>query len=455
MAQGTLRDYQVVDLAFLIQHNFAALLHDPGCGKTPPVCVYLYYRWANLSEKTIWVMPRQLMAKNKAELLKFTEFEDDDIVIVDGPKWRAEFEKPNAKVFLVGPTRFRLSWLEIVSKHPNIKSLAGDETHMYWQKHDTASVRSLYACVRKMNSFVPMTGTVIKGRLDTAYPILHAIEPRYYFSYEAFMGHHSIKDDQGNIVGWQNPERLARIFGNHAIKRSFESVYGPEAKVIVTEQCEMKSAQLAAYKEFEKNAIIELEDDMLTGATGGVFALRCRQIMCHPETFGLAKGEMTAKDELLEVHLDHHAITGERLVIFASFKAEQRRIAELVSSKGMSVALLNGDVKNNDRVQIDKDFCDGSLQVIVGSPQVATVGYNWEFLQHIIFASVDYNDDTFYQAYRRGIRGARETPLLITVLEYQNSIDQRMMKIIERKSRLANSVDGSREVYTLSTWNKQ
>jgi SNF2 family DNA or RNA helicase len=453
MAEAQLRDYQIVDLSFLIQERFGGLLHDPGCGKTPPVCVYLYYCWTHLSEKTIWVMPRQLMAKNKAELLRFTEFEDEDIVIVDGPKWREAAQSATAKVFLMGPTRFRLSWAELVYTHPSIKVLAADETHMYWAKHGSSSVSSLYACVRKMNSFVPMTGTVIKGRLDSAYPIIHAIEPRYYASYGAFMGHHEMLGDQGERIGWRDPERISRIIGRHAIKRSFESVYGPEAKIIVTETCEMRDIQREAYEEFEKRAILELEEDMLVGATGGVYALRCRQIMCHPETFGLAKGEQTAKDELLQVHLDHHKITGEPLVIFAAFKPEQRRIAELVSKMGMSYALLNGDVPNPKRAEIDLAFCIGKIQVIIGSPQVAVVGYNWSHVNHIIFASLDYGDDTFYQAYRRAIRGIREIPLLITVLEYARSVEQRIMMIIKRKSSLANRVDETREVYSLSGTN--
>ena len=49
----TLRDYQVADLAFLIGNPRGGLLHEPGGGKTPPVCVYLRHRWNSLGHRAI------------------------------------------------------------------------------------------------------------------------------------------------------------------------------------------------------------------------------------------------------------------------------------------------------------------------------------------------------------------------------------------------------------------
>ena len=173
--------------------------------------------------------------------------------------------------------------------------------------------------------------------------------------------------------------------------------------------------------------------------------------MAHPETFGLAKGELTGKDELLDIHLDNHAGSKKPLVIFAAFKPEQDRIWKQVLAKGMTAAVMNGDVSTKRRGDIDEAFTAGTLQVIIGSPEIATVGFNWEHCDHVVFTTLDYQDDNFYQAYRRCIRGKRITALLITILEYERSLDQKVMSIIKRKSELANSVDPDREVFHLSS----
>lgn len=327
MSPLPLRPYQIEDLAFLIANPRACLLHDPGCGKTPPVCVWIEWRWTQDRERTVWVMPKSLFAKNRDELLRFTNLRPEQIVIVDGPKARERLRDPAAVCLIMGPDRFKLCAEELDS---SVRNLVADELHLYWSTNKSQRVQSWYRAMRKIPRFVGMTGTLISGRLDSAYPTIHVIEPRYYAGFQDFMNRHALTDDYGTVLGWHDTKRIAEIIGRHAIRRSFADVYGPEAKVIITETCPMSPKQREAYEEFEAKAIIELENEFLDAPTGGVFALRCRQIMAHPETWDLTKGEPTGKDDLLDIHLANHANTGEPLVIYACFVPEQERIVRNV-----------------------------------------------------------------------------------------------------------------------------
>ena len=452
MAPLPLRDYQVQDLAFLMANPRALLLHDPGGGKTPTVCVWAEWRWRHFGERTIWVMPKSLFDKNRDELLRFTTMTPEMISIADGStreKVQARLYDPEAVVIIMTADRLRDCYESLLKQRTDIKGLIADELHMYWSTNDAKRTQAWYRAMRSIPNFIGMTGTLITGRLDSAYPAIHVLEPRYYASNKAFLAYHELKDDNGKRIGWMNPDRIAQIIGKHAIRRSFESIYGPEAKVVVTELAQMAPKQRAAYEEFEAKALIELEDRFLEAPTGGVFAMRCRQIMSHPETFGLAEGETTGKDELLKIHAANHVNTGKPLIVYAALIPEQERILRLLRKEGLTAELLNGDVSGKHRGELDRAFQTGGFQVMVGSPQVATVGFNWGHVDHMIFASIDYRADTFTQAYRRAIRGKRSTPLLITVLEYAKSIDQRIMKIVREKSRLENRVDPTREVLTI------
>jgi hypothetical protein len=60
--------------------------------------------------------------------------------------------------------------------------------------------------------------------------------------------------------------------------------------------------------------------------------------------------------------------------------------------------------------------------------------------------TVDYLDDSFTQAVARGVRGVRETTLPIYIPQYQKSIEQKVLGILQRKSRLANEVDSRKEI---------
>lgn len=450
LTKPSLRDDQLVDLTFGMMHQRCAFLHDPGVGKTPPVCVLLYWHWTQ-GRRSVWAQPKSLLEKNYHELLRFTHFTPEDIVIVDGTaKQVAAAITSNAKVFLCGFDRLKRSWDAMVTTHPDISVVAVDEWHMGYSTHSSQRTQHLYEIMKNKSRWcLPMTGTVIKGRLTSAYPLIHIIEPRYYAGYKDFVGQHAIVDAYDNVVGWKNHSKISAILGKHCIRRTFEEVYGKESKVIFTKRCKMSPKQLEAYKEFEDKALLELEDETtLTAPGGGVFALRCRQIMQHPETWGLNEGETAGKDELLEIDLADHVNDGKPLVVFPVFKPEQERILKLLRSKGVVAELMNGDTSSKRRGEIDRAFVRGDIQAIVGSAQVATVGYNWQHCDHAIFPSLDYGDDTFYQAYRRLIRGVRTTPLRISIYEYERSLDQRIFRIVQKKSTDANKVDG-REIYVL------
>src|SRR5688500_15641683 len=81
-----LRDKQIEQLSFYIANPKCLDLSDPGTGKTPPCCVYAFYVWARLGKRTLWSMPKSLLKKNKGELLRFTEFEHDDVIILNSDR---------------------------------------------------------------------------------------------------------------------------------------------------------------------------------------------------------------------------------------------------------------------------------------------------------------------------------------------------------------------------------
>ncbi|MFU8865474.1 MAG: hypothetical protein ACNA7O_16300, partial [Rhodobacterales bacterium] len=61
MEQKELRDYQVADLAFYMATPKCGNFSDPGTGKTPSVCVYIWWLWHERKIRSIWTMPKSLL----------------------------------------------------------------------------------------------------------------------------------------------------------------------------------------------------------------------------------------------------------------------------------------------------------------------------------------------------------------------------------------------------------
>lgn len=461
----SLRDYQIADLAFYIANPRCMNLSDPGTGKTPSVCVMQWHLWESERCRTIWVMPKSLLQKNKSELHRFTNFTDEQVVIVDGPKAAKQLSSSKAVVFLMGFRRFALM-VERDQVPEGVNAIHVDEVHMGFGGHNSKQTQALYKVMRNCKYYLAMSGTLVNGRLDTVYPTIHIIEPRYYPSYESFMSYHAWLDEYDRPVMWRNHEKISKILGNHGIRRTFEMCYGKEAKVELKELVQMSDEQRVIYEELEATATLELEKFIVDGTLPGVNYIRLRQVMEHPNQFpdltnpgeyiDILKGGLTAKEERIQIHLEDHARTGKPLVIFSPLVPQHDRMKILCQKAGLSVAVMNGKVTGRARDEVDEGFRSGKYQVIVCSPAVASVGFNWQHsgeheVDHVIFAAMDPVDTAYLQAYRRFMRGVRETPLRITVLEYERSIDQRVFEIIKNKSRDAQKVDPSRPTLEFET----
>lgn len=453
-----LRDYQVAHLAFFIKKKRCLDLSDPGVGKTPPACVYMYFHWTERQGRVVWTMPKSLLKKNADELLLWSDFEPEDIVIVDGPKAKREkLMKTDAKVFLMGFDCFSRNWRDFLKIKPDISLHVSDEIHLGYGGPNSQRTNEMLEAMRKIPYFLGMTGTVINGRLSSVYPCIALCEPRMYPNYDAFEMMHALKDSYGNTTAWVHTKPISQFLRRHGVRKTFESAYGKEKKIIQIEKCQMERRQRAAYKEFEESALLELEESWLEGTLPGVNLIRCRQLMEHPQTFGppLDVIKQTGKEERLEVHLEHHVQTRKPLVIFSALVPSQERIVELCGKFQLRIGLINGSVSQKRRVEIDEAFRAGELDVIVASPATAGVGFNWGHVDHIIFTSLDYMDSSFVQGYRRAIRGVRDKALLITVLEYEDSMDRKIFTIVEEKSRLASDVDDTKERLDLKQTGKK
>lgn len=546
-----LRPKQVEQLAAYIANPKFLDLSDPGTGKTPPACVYAYYVWDREQGKTLWTMPKSILKKNYKEMLRFTDFKPEDVVILkndranltknwDGPtidstrrvatweltdgtmthelkpakgkrlelvymhrldattqeerllrtgkkaKHFLEVDKEKvdrrtvvpklgpdglpikqqvnvpekfkdlikanagAKVFISTFAFMSTHWQRVLEANPDAKLLLTDEFHMPggYSTPDSKATRSFFNLTRRLPRLLGMTGTIITGRLDSAYPMIAAIEPRYYGSINGFYYEHAaVVDDYGRVIVWKNADKVRQILERHSIKRTFEETYGKEPVVFFTEYVDVAEEVQPHYDKFHAEAMLELEDGrVLDGSMAGVAQMRARQILNHPETMFPNLSKWTPRDERIEIHLSE----GKKTLIYASQKPEQQRLVALCESLGRKVGLINSDTSGARRAAIDEAAQAGELDVIVASGPTAAVGYNWEMFDLVLFASIDYMDTNILQAYRRASRGTRTSILRVIFIRYRNTVETRIYEIVTDKSKLGNQVDPTRPVLSFT-----
>ena len=107
---------------------------------------------------------------------------------------------------------------------------------------------------------------------------------------------------------------------------------------------------------------------------------------------------------------------------------------------GLRAEYINGSITSR-RGEIDHKFRQGEIDVLICSPEVAGVGFNWGHVDHMIFTSFDWQDTTFIQNYRRALRGVREKAVRITLLVYRGGLELHVAKKLLNKSNDRTQVE--------------
>lgn len=437
-----LRPHQVESLTFYIKNKNCLDRSEPATGKTAPSCVMCKYVNDYENGSTIFVMPKSLLIKNQEELSNWTGLKS---LIYRGQPTLTKWKGETYDVILTTADTLSRHYEHIRKMLTKpLGFLLADETHLYWSSASAKRTQFILAECRKIPRNLWLTGTVIRGRLDSAYPVIQMIEPRYYGNHASFMSQHALKDAfTGEVLGWCNEAKINAILKIHSVNHLFRTVYGDPDYIYLPTHVEINEKHWKYYHEFEQFANLELDDESVLYTTeAGIQTLRCRQILANPEVLGLKIPEY-GKDEWIFENL----LNGDynKIVLFSALQGEQVRLVRKISERGFKVGLINGTVSTDKRGQIDKDFRDGDLQVIVASPATAGVGLNWHNCEVAAFVSVDYMDDNMTQATFRFIRGKRNKTIPIYLLRYQNTIEDKIYGIIQKKSELASRADSSRK----------
>ena len=439
-----LRPYQAQHCAFHITHRASLNYSACATGKTYTMAWLAEYYWKTEQCKTVLINPISLSVKNKDEIVRFTDFEEDEVQIVSGtPAKRAvQWKNTKAKVFIVGPDLFGKEWEQML---PDVKSILVDESHLAYSGHKSARTQAFYMAQKKANHITFFTATPIgSGKASSIYYAFCCCAPLVFANFKRFMNYFAIYNSLGYIIGWRHMDVLGEQLKKFSVGISFKEAFKNAAENIVSfETCDFGDSDIEEkYRSMEDDALMELDDRYVEANSGGVKLLRCRQLLECPEVFGL-EPKIRAKDELLKSHLQHILDGSEKqILVYSAFVAEQERIVRICSEMGLRAGLINGSVVGAARASVAKKFESGEFQVLVASPATMAIGFNFEFVSSVVFVSADYDNSAFHQACFRGNRGTRSTPLPIYILVVNCKVEKKFWKkVLSEKEDYKNTVD--------------
>ncbi len=403
--QGTLYPYQqkgVDFLSYLYRSHFHALLADEmGLGKTVQILAFLSTLEVNLP--ILIVMPTSLLFN-----------------------WRKEIERflPNmrGKIILTSYARLRLDISQL--RLQEFEALILDEAQVI--KNPESQVAKA-ACQLKSRFRLAVTGTPIENRFDDLKSIFRFL----------------LRDamDLSPIV-----ERAKKQIRPFTLRRKKEEVALdlPERQEQIV-WVEFEEEQRTFYDNWlkEHRPSLKLQAVQVFEAI-----LRLRQICAHPR---LVTGEylgQSAKLERLLTDLDE--VSGEKVLIYSQFTTMLRLIEKEVQQRGYRYVYLDGQTADREKV-VAQFQDDPDVQIFLISLKAGGVGLNLTAADYVFLFDPWWNEAVENQAISRAHRIGRKKPVIARRYLATETIEEKMLKLKEKKLALAHGVlDFDEELKALS-----
>jgi hypothetical protein len=120
--------------------------------------------------------------------------------------------------------------------------------------------------------------------------------------------------------------------------------------------------------------------------------------------------------------------TSEASLVWCESNDESELLAKLIPDAV--------EVKGSDSIDAKEDrmnaFSEGRARVLISKPSICGFGMNWQHASHMVFASISYSYESFYQAIRREWRFGQTRPVNVHVVISDAELP--VWRTIERKA---------------------
>jgi superfamily II DNA or RNA helicase len=444
--QAELREYQHQGLnwlQFLREYELNGILADDmGLGKTIQTLSHLLVEkeQGRLKGPSLIIAPTSVIFNWAKEIDKFAP--SLSYIVINGAKRQENFDQLEQYDIVISSYPLLLKDIEI-HQEQLYYYLILDEAH-YIKNPGT----KLYQAVLKIKTShkLCLTGTPMENHLGEFWAQFNFLLPGFLASYKQFL-----KLFKNPIEKHNDHER--KVMLNQRIKpfilrRTKERIAKElPAKTIIVQTLQIEGKQAELYESVRLTMDARLKDII---AQKGLqrsqieildALLKLRQVCNHPQLLKLpgAKGiKQSAKLEFLMETLPEMIDEGRKILIFSQFTSMLSLIEAELIEQNIAYVKLTGSSKN--RQDIVETFQSGQVPVFLISLKAGGVGLNLTAADTVIHFDPWWNPAVENQATDRAYRIGQDKPVFVYKLIIENSIEQKIQQIQEKKAELANAL---------------
>lgn len=307
--------------------------------------------------------------------------------------------------------------------------------------------------------FVAYTATPLQNSLDELWSVFHIVDPEIFGDHGVFRAryckeeHFKVRTKWGfkklsKVVGYRNLTEARRRIAPYYIRRTREDIPVedrlPMPEAYSSERwLEMTAAQREKYRE-------------LAETKGGTRLERMTRILQCCDTLAnfpeLGKEDSPKVDEVMT--LLEGELKGTKAVIFSRFKKPLYQLYQRLNKAGIQYADLTGDVelKTGEREANRQRFWNDPDCLVATITTSGEMSLNLQCAQVMIQMNQLYNPARMDQVVGRVYRSfsVHDRIFVIRLFMY-DSLEEKVIKVLEEKRELFAGIFGADEVFSLLT----
>ena len=173
--------------------------------------------------------------------------------------------------------------------------------------------------------------------------------------------------------------------------------------------------------------------------------LRLRQVCCHAALVPSQQANHSSKLTLLVETLETILAEDHSALIFSQWTSLLDLLEPLLDTAGIKFLRLDGSTKDRQTV-VDQFQAEDGPKVMILSLKAGGVGLNLTRADHVFIVDPWWNPAVQDQAADRAHRIGQDRPVMIHPLIAQDTVEERIMDLQQRKRSLAEAAFGQGQV---------
>lgn len=287
-----------------------------------------------------------------------------------------------------------------------------------------------------------LSGTPVENRLDELWSQFHFINRGLLGGRRHFQDIYSRPIAEGDPVALKRLRTRIRPFLLRREKRHVAKELPPRTDMIA--RCNLSEDERTAYEAIKAATRKDVLEQLQAG--GSVMAalealLRLRQAACHTALLPGQEAESSAKIRLLLEMLDSVVAEDHKALVFSQWTSMLDLIEPHLEAANIPYIRLDGSTRDRKGVVETFQSKDGPPVILI-SLRAGGTGLNLTAADNVFLMDPWWNPAVEDQAADRAHRIGQERPVLVHRLVSENTVEERMLSLQDKKRALANATTG-------------